>query len=96
MNVPLRHPAVHDPAGNKLADVIDVFSLNCCACHQPIYPSAPLPIYALGPPYFGLVHRDCIHIMPFTGAWPHASPMLAYFTTSSPTSIPRLDQRTSQ
>lgn len=89
----LRFPAIVDPNGHKLADVIDIFSLVCPACRQPIYPATSLPIYALGPPYFCVIHRDCIHSMMYNGAWPHNSPMSSYFSNSPPTFHSLLDQR---
>lgn len=93
-----RFPAILGPQGETLAAVIDVFSLNCLACHTPVYPTQPMPAYALGPPYYGLIHHDCINNMQWHGQWPHAAPAGAYssptaHSTSPPHSAPRLGDR---
>lgn len=89
---PFRFPAISGPNGEVLAACIDVFSLNCLACRQPVYPTQPMPAYALGPPYYGLIHHDCVNTMNWHGQWPHPAPAGSY-GQSPPAAVAALEQR---
>lgn len=46
----------------------------CVACHQPIGRSA----YALGAPYYCMLHTHCAPLFPFDDQYPHELPAVFY------------------
>jgi hypothetical protein len=74
----MSYPAIRAADGEILTEAIDIFSLRCVHCGETIS-DASIPFVALGKPYYGLIHRPCIHMFAFDNEWPHGAPAGSFF-----------------
>ena len=78
-HAPTRFPYITRADGSKVCDCIDVFSLRCLHCHRDIWPNSVMPCIAVGPPWFGLLHAECVALYTFPAEWPHAALMGTFY-----------------
>jgi hypothetical protein len=65
-----------DRAGKLICLVITCMDTTCLHCHTPVGQDGMF--FALGEPYCGCVHRNCIWNHNYDGNWPHKYPAVAY------------------
>jgi hypothetical protein len=74
----MAHEILRDMEGNKLCTgVYIVPSHECIKCKEE-FRGCDM-VWALGSPYYCLVHRHCLHTFDFNKGYPHPYPQQDYF-----------------
>jgi len=66
-----------DKDGKLICLVVPCMDTSCISCRKPVEKAGEM-FYALGEPYCGAIHANCLPFYRYDGVWPHQFPACVY------------------